>query len=74
VRSRSKTLMATPVSIIQEWANDPRFIPIGSDLLYVGNTSGRCACGTIGHGQAGRCLRHASMLAESTAPKGHVTR
>jgi len=72
VRSRSKTLMATPVSIIQEWANDPRFIPIGGDLLYVGNTSGRCACGTIGHGQAGRCLMHARLLADNGTPKGHL--
>jgi len=72
VRSRSKTLMATPAPMIQEWASDPRFIPIGSDLLYVGNTSGRCACGTIGHGQAGRCLMHARLLADNGVPKGHL--
>lgn len=69
MRSLSTTPAATPAPMIQQGGNDPRFIPIGGDLLYVGNTSGRCACGTIGHGQAGRCLMHARLLADDRTPK-----
>ncbi len=72
MRSQSKTSAATPAPIIQEWAADPRFIPIDSGLLYVGNTSGRCACRTTGYGYTGRCLMHASMVAENMTPKSHV--
>jgi len=61
MRSLSTTPAATPASMIQQGAADPRFIPIGSDLLYVGNTSGRCACRTTGYGYIGRCLRHARL-------------
>ncbi len=72
MQSQSKTSAATPVSMIQQGASDPRFIPIDGALLYVGNTSGRCACGTIGHGQAGRCLMHAHLLTDNGTPKGHL--
>jgi len=69
VRSQSKTSAATPAPMIQQGAADPRFILIDAGLLYVGNTSGTCACSTIGYGYTGRCLMHASLPAESAAAK-----
>ena len=63
MRSQTKTPAATPAPIIQDWADDPRFIPSDGGLLYVGNTSGTCACSTTGYGLAGACLMRADIRA-----------